>query len=72
VYPNPFKNVLNIILKDASAPVKLRLTDVSGRVVLQQSFSGATTLNINHISSGIYILQVIDGSTVHSFKVYKQ
>jgi hypothetical protein len=72
VYPNPFKNVLNVILKDATGPVKLRITDVSGRVVLQQNFSGATSLNINNISSGMYILQVIDGSTVHSFKLIKE
>jgi hypothetical protein len=72
VYPNPFKNILNVILKDAAAPVKMRITDVSGRVVLQQNFSGATSLNINNISSGMYILQVIDGSTVHSFKLIKE
>ncbi|MEP6844505.1 MAG: C25 family cysteine peptidase, partial [Panacibacter sp.] len=72
VYPNPFKNFLNIILKDGAATVKLRITDVSGKLLLQQTFSGATTLNINNMAAGMYILQVIDGSTVHSFKIYKQ
>jgi hypothetical protein len=72
VYPNPFKNYLNVILKDASGAVKLRMTDISGRVVLTKEFSGAITLNINNITNGVYILQVIDGSTIHSFKVFKQ
>lgn len=72
VYPNPFSDLLNVVLKDVVSPVKLRLTDISGRQVLQQTFNGTVTLNIKNVVSGVYILQVIDGSTVHSFKVFKQ
>jgi len=39
---------------------------------LQQTFTTATTLNINHLASGTYLIQVNDGITVQSFKVTKQ
>jgi hypothetical protein len=71
VYPNPFGNYLNIVMSDLN-PVKLRLIDLSGRQLLQQSFSGATTIHINNITKGVYLLQIIDGSTAHTFKVFKQ
>lgn len=72
VYPNPFKNSLNVILIDGLNPVKVRMTDISGRLVLQQTSGSSVTLNIKNVATGMYILQVTDGSTVHSFKVFKQ
>lgn len=72
VYPNPFHNQLNVILKETTGPVKVTVSDVSGRIILQQTFTGAATLNLNNIAAGMYILHVNDGTNVYSFKVYKQ
>jgi hypothetical protein len=71
VYPNPFKNYLNVVINHTN-PVKLRLTDISGRQLLQQNFSGTTTIHVRNLANGVYLLQIIDGSIVHTFKVFKQ
>jgi len=39
---------------------------------MQQTFTTNTTLNLGNLAAGIYMLQVNDGISVQSFKVYKQ
>lgn len=71
VYPNPFKNVLNISAgKNVKATV--RIFELSGKQVLQQTFNGSTSLNVSSFSTGNYIVQVDDGNTIRSFKIQKQ
>lgn len=73
VYPNPFKHALNVIMQNVTGPVKLRIMDLSGRVLMQQSFTGSISLsNLNKLSSGVYVLQVTDGKSVHSFRLIKE
>jgi hypothetical protein len=71
VYPNPFRTQLNIT-SSTSNPGTVKLFDLAGKQLLQQTFTTATTLNINHLASGTYLIQVNDGITVQSFKVTKQ
>lgn len=71
VYPNPFGDYLNVVMNHLN-PVRLRLTDLSGRQLLQQNFNGTTTLHINNIARGVYLLQVIDGANTQTFKVVRQ
>ena len=49
----------------------IKLLDLSGRVILQQPFNGFATINTGKISSGIYVVQLYDGTTMHSFKVFR-
>jgi len=39
---------------------------------MRQTFTTTTTLNINYLAAGTYIVQINDGITVQSFKVTKQ
>jgi len=58
LYPNPVQNVLFI---ESNFPVKeITLSDISGRVVLQQVLTGSTNMQISlhQLSPGIYMAQL--------------
>ncbi|CAN5730149.1 hypothetical protein BH10BAC2_BH10BAC2_15920 [soil metagenome] len=71
LYPNPFHDYINIV-SNSSAKITAELSDITGKLVMKQTFSGTTVLLINNISPGIYIVRINDGLSVRSFKVYKQ
>jgi hypothetical protein len=68
VFPNPSKDKVNIHvqLKELQT-INMKLMDVTGRVVAQQSASGTVftqVFNLNGIAAGSYVLQVeSEGST---------
>ena len=66
VYPNPFHDRLNIVVNsNASMPqVTVRVSDATGRQVLKQTFTTSTTLNLNHLGTGMYRVEVYDGDGV--------
>jgi hypothetical protein len=67
IYPNPTSNILTIDLKDLVA-TEIRLTDISGRIVLQQlgEWRGQHVLDVSNLANGIYTLalQTNKGSVV--------
>lgn len=70
IYPNPFSEVIHINKPELVKVIKL--TDISGKLI--RSFSNPeTTLQLNDLSAGIYILQINmkDGSS-QSIKVIKK
>lgn len=71
VYPNPFSTLLNVESNN-SLPSTAELFDISGKLLLKQIFTSNTTLHINDIARGMYILRINDGETIRSFKVYKE
>ena len=67
VYPNPMQNTVTVALKDVSltinAPLRVRLVDVAGRVVLNNTFDAQLIndklpLDVTHLATGAYILEV--------------
>ncbi|RYD56635.1 MAG: T9SS type A sorting domain-containing protein [Sphingobacteriales bacterium] len=59
VYPNPAKDFL--ALENTSGNVfNILIIGMDGKVVLTQQFSSSTSLNISHLSSGIYNYVVTD------------
>lgn len=71
VYPNPFHSQLNIVNSNGGTAT-VRLLDLTGKQLLQQTFEASTVLNVNNLASGIYVVQVNNGINIRSFKVYKQ
>ena len=58
VYPNPVKNTLNIKLKD-QIQADASLFDMNGRLVLEQKIQSlSTSLHIETLNSGIYVLKI--------------
>lgn len=73
LFPNPVTNgELNVLfLDDTSKEVTLKLYTNMGRLLLQKDygFGQEVILNVNNISSGIYILIITTGTTTSAQKV---
>lgn len=78
VYPNPFKNELNLTAfnSDDSQSYTVRLLDISGKLILEreiQSVSNAFHIRLlpGDIKTGMYILEVLSESEATRFKVQR-
>jgi hypothetical protein len=73
-FPNPTDGNIAIQLNfDIQGAAQLRLTDLTGKTVLEnRAFDQVTELNLNHLAKGVYLLQVIHGGNVYSGKVVLQ
>jgi hypothetical protein len=74
VFPNPTDGNIAIQLNfDIQGAAQLRLTDMTGKTVLEnRTFDQVTELNLSHLAKGVYLLQVIHGGNVYSGKVVLQ
>jgi hypothetical protein len=66
IYPNPTDDFLNIKFgNNVLYPLRICLTDLSGRKVYTSEFSQSSNMTVNislnHLSPGIYLLEVIMG-----------
>jgi hypothetical protein len=57
VFPNPFSTQLSFALTD-NEQTTVSLYNFLGQQVLQQTFTNATTVNTNHLTSGIYFYEL--------------
>lgn len=75
IFPNPVSNILTVEMEGDQQLYKnssIVITDVSGRVVLQNNLSSATTsINTNTLKDGIYVLTIKNNTFVHSMKFIK-
>jgi len=68
VYPNPASDALTISMKEAiTGAVNIRITSLTGQDVLSRSFTAngsvfETSLNVDNLAGGIYILAIENGS----------
>lgn len=60
VYPNPTQNVLHIESPMASQKLKVSIVNVLGSVVMPSTVVDAQTIDIAHLSAGIYVLTIQD------------
>lgn len=70
VYPNPFKEHVTIELP-SEEHFKLRIIDAIGRTLKDYSIDDNTTLNLNDLSSGSYILIIEKGTKKHYQRMQK-
>ena len=78
VFPNPASTSASLKLEGESASpiaddLALNLYDLNGKLVLQQSIhSVITTIPMDHLTNGVYVLQVTRKNIeIKSFKVFK-
>ena len=75
VYPNPVQSRLSVDFHSSgNETVRLRLMNLSGRVVLNRavtSFSNTHEINLSQVPSGTYLLKVSVENKVKTFKVVK-
>jgi serine protease AprX len=77
-YPNPFHTAFQINLTGLREPVRLRLLDISGRVVYQQQFNTQSpnlfirVSGLEKLSPGIYLIKILSGEKSYFGKVVKE
>lgn len=72
VYPNPTNSSIHIDLSLTN--FKLKLSDLSGRLVLNRDYSDNkdfVDLNLEEFESGMYILEVENGNEKQQFRIIK-
>lgn len=61
IYPNPFYESINILFYDViTSDIFIYITDMTGKTILSTKLSASqqATLQLDHISSGLYIIKV--------------
>ncbi|MBN1180689.1 MAG: T9SS type A sorting domain-containing protein [Bacteroidales bacterium] len=74
VYPIPANEILTIEFRDFQNKAKLILYNIMGEeVVIKQMKSAKTTINLDHLPSSEYLLNIVDGKNklIQSFKIIK-
>lgn len=77
VFPNPFRNELQIHIGALDGPIRLELYDSSGKPVLQRRWEGAgapltETLHLEKLPTGVYWYKVVAATGSSSGKLVKR
>ncbi len=71
IFPNPANNILNLKLPNNTTIDKITITDLTGKIVKEQSQNTAV-INVENLANGIYILQATSGTNSFETKFIKQ
>jgi hypothetical protein len=72
-FPNPVSDVVNIKIADLQGSAGIRVFDIYGRLVMQQTSSQSITpLNVSRLSSGVYMIRVMNGGKETVMKIVKE
>lgn len=69
IYPNPTNGLFNV--KSENEITELSIIDITGKTVFIQKKT-STTINIEHLDSGLYIIKVSTSEGVYSQKLIKE
>jgi hypothetical protein len=71
VYPNPSSSVVTISSEGFDA-YKLKVTDVTGKVIVTKEFTGAeNTLDISSYNAGVYFFEINSNNKSETIKIIK-
>jgi phosphate transport system substrate-binding protein len=70
VYPNPVSE--GFYIEGLPHPVRLTVSDISGRMVFSQQVSNGEYVDIRHLPPGVYVLQWATGAGRSEKKIIKQ
>jgi hypothetical protein len=76
VYPNPTSGVLHFNLEAKQQKnIQVEVRNMLGQTVLQESIDtmyGDGTLNVDYLTPGVYLLNILDGNNVYTGKFIKE
>ncbi|WP_291861508.1 alpha-amylase family glycosyl hydrolase [Marinilabilia sp.] len=73
VFPNPVKNKIFVEMTDLTQIDRVVVYDLSGRVVFDEKSTGQNAFDLSLLSSGLYILEVVDKRNASSWhKIFKE
>lgn len=68
VYPNPAQDIVAVKGKDAEA-YSLKVMDLSGRVLIDKTFTTQTNINVAALDNGVYLLEVSTANGLQSQRI---
>ncbi len=71
VFPNPANDIISIVSNGQTSISNIQIIDVTGRLVYQQA-NYSTSININSLKSGIYMISYLEDSVSKSAKFIKK
>ena len=73
VYPNPTSSVLNIDFGSFDKSAIIHIADMNGKLIQKKTLSSNDILNIDHLASGMYLLDIKNeqNQTLKTFKIQK-
>ena len=71
LYPNPVEDILTISRENSTAPARVEIFDINGRLIINQSLL-SNQIDVSQLSSGIYTFKLISNNEVVTKKVYKK
>ena len=73
LFPNPTEGQLNVWIEGMNDKAKIRVYDITGKLVMQQpAVNTLTQLNVARLSAGVYMINVNDGVRTKSAKFVKK
>ncbi len=72
VYPNPTNGLLNIRINNFTGKASINVIDINGRTVysnVNNDFNVESSINLNNLSSGMYIIKVTADTSTYTEKV---
>lgn len=78
IIENPVRDLLSLeILSESSIDLKAQIYTIDGKTVFSEKWNAALgtsieNLDVSHLSSGLYLINITDGIKNSSFKVIKQ
>lgn len=71
IYPNPTNEILFIENNLNSTIDKIVLTDISGKIILEEK-DNFSEINMGNIENGIYILNISSENSIYNYKIVKK
>ena len=73
-YPNPITDVLNVDLTGVTGEGTISILTLEGKVIQTQNINGSSlvTLNLNHLSQGIYLCRYSTAAEIKTIKIIKK
>lgn len=62
IYPNPVTDIVTLGNIDAFGKINVRIYDISGKLMINQNLDEKKTIDLSHLESGVYFMNVLDES----------
>ena len=71
LHPNPVNNNLTVDLK-SNIDTDIEIFDILGKQVIKKAINKTSTLNLQALKTGIYIIKITQGNSTITKKLVKQ
>jgi hypothetical protein len=72
IYPNPATNIININIDPKSTSITSEIFNIEGRSMLKKSLVNESSINIEILPAGVYLIKVVSGDKIFVKKFIKK